>query len=114
MESHPYIGASPDGDVYDPSSEGQEYGFLEIKCPYTHRDKFIEEACSSSGFCSELRGHDNKPSLLSSSTRSNGSRRASFVSFSQRKALVWNESNLIVHTGKMMFYLNYQMFITTA
>ena len=63
MENHPHIGASPDGDVYDPSSEGQEYGFLEIKCPYTHRNKSIEEACRSSGFCSELRGNDNKPSL---------------------------------------------------
>ena len=27
MENHPHIGASPDGDVYDPSSEGQEWLF---------------------------------------------------------------------------------------
>ena len=50
MES-PYIGAYPDGDVYDSLSEWQEYGFLEIKCTYTHRDMRI------------FRGHDNKPSF---------------------------------------------------
>ena len=32
--AHPFLGASPDGAVYDPSSTLQPYGFLEIKCPY--------------------------------------------------------------------------------
>lgn len=35
--SHPFIGASPDGGVYDPSAD-QPYGFIEIKCPYSHRN----------------------------------------------------------------------------
>jgi len=36
--SHPFLGASPDGGVYDPSCE-QPYGFIEVKCPYSrHRD----------------------------------------------------------------------------
>ena len=32
---HPFLGASPDGAVYDPSSTQYPFGFLEIKCPYT-------------------------------------------------------------------------------
>ena len=32
--SHPYLGASPDGKVFDPSSTSP-FGLLEIKCPYT-------------------------------------------------------------------------------
>ena len=52
--SHPFLGASPDGAVYDPTSAPHPYGYLEVKCPYAHRDKTPEEACSSNGFCSTL------------------------------------------------------------
>ena len=52
-ESHPFLGATPDGSVYDPSSE-QPYGFVEVKCPYSHRSVTPEEACSSQGFCCTL------------------------------------------------------------
>ena len=37
--SHPFLGASPDCSVYDPSSVSEPYGFVEIKCPYSHRGK---------------------------------------------------------------------------
>ena len=37
-KSHPFLGASPDGAVYDPSSLNQPFGFLEIKCPYKHKN----------------------------------------------------------------------------
>ena len=52
--SHPFLGASPDGGVYDPSCTGEPYGFLEIKCPYSHRNSTPEEACESSTFCCSL------------------------------------------------------------
>ena len=43
--SHPFLGASPDGAVYDPTSVCQPlYGFLEIKCPYTVWDRTPEDA----------------------------------------------------------------------
>ena len=48
--SHPFLGASPDGAVYDPTSTSQPYCFLEIKCPYTVRDRTPEDASSSDGF----------------------------------------------------------------
>ena len=48
--NHPFLGASPDGTVYDPSDIQEPFGFVEIKCPYTVRNQSPVEACSSSGF----------------------------------------------------------------
>ena len=48
--THPYLGASPDGAVYDPSTEGEPFGFVEIKCPYTARNMTPVETCSLSSF----------------------------------------------------------------
>ena len=50
-KSHPYLGASPDGAVYDPSQPSAPFGFLEVKCPYMHHNVTPQEACSMSGFC---------------------------------------------------------------
>lgn len=61
--SHCFLGASPDGVVFDPTSIDQPYGFLEIKCPYSVRDKTPEDACSSSGFACTLEKNNGK-SLL--------------------------------------------------
>lgn len=52
-EDHPFLGASPDGYVHDPGSVDQ-YGVLELKCPYKYRDLTPEEAASKPDFCSEL------------------------------------------------------------
>ena len=41
--SFPYLGASPDGKVYDPT-EKDPFGLLEIKNPYTWRNHTMEEA----------------------------------------------------------------------
>ena len=49
--SHPFLGATPDGAVFDPSSPEEPYGFLEVKCPYSQREKTLNEACNSPGFC---------------------------------------------------------------
>ena len=53
-ESHPFLGASPDGTLYDPSNLQQPFGFLELKCPYSQREHTPAEACSSHGFCCSL------------------------------------------------------------
>ena len=37
-ESYPFLGATPDGSVYDPSCREQPYGLLEVKCPYSKRN----------------------------------------------------------------------------
>ena len=55
--NYSYLGASPDGAVYDPSNMQEPYGFLEIKCPYTYRNVTPIEACGQSGFyCKESDG----------------------------------------------------------
>ena len=41
--AYPYIGASPDGKVFNPKISPQ-YGLLEVKCPFKQRAKTIEEA----------------------------------------------------------------------
>jgi len=44
-----YLGASPDGRVYDPSSD-QPNGILEIKCPYTKRTQTPQQVCDDPSF----------------------------------------------------------------
>lgn len=46
--SLPWLGASPDGLVKDPSEKG--FGLLEIKCPFTHCFSTVEAACSDPSF----------------------------------------------------------------
>lgn len=60
--SHPFLGASPDGGVYDPSSD-QPYGFLEVKCPYSHRHDTPTEACADRGFYCILELTNNETAL---------------------------------------------------
>ena len=48
--SHPFLGASPDGVVYDPSNNLEPFGYLEIKCPYKSKNISPKEASLSSGF----------------------------------------------------------------
>ena len=49
--THPFLGASPDGAVFDPSNTLQPFGFLEVKCPYSARMLTPTDACATSGFC---------------------------------------------------------------
>lgn len=58
--SFPYLGASPDGKVYDPT-EKDPFGLMEIKNPYTWRNYTMEEACADSNFF--LHMVDGKPKL---------------------------------------------------
>ena len=48
--THPFLGASPDGAVYDPVDFQKPFGFLEIKCPYSVQNQTPVEACSSPSF----------------------------------------------------------------
>ena len=50
-KTHPYLAASPDGALYDSSDSQQPLGYLEVKCPYSQRNKSPADACSSPGFC---------------------------------------------------------------
>ena len=51
--SNPWLAASPDGFVEDPSNTQHPHGILEVKNPFSVRDKTLDEACTSSGFCLE-------------------------------------------------------------
>ena len=52
-ETHPFLGASPDAYVCDPSRQDQ-YGLVEIKCPFKYKEVSIKEACSKADFCSRI------------------------------------------------------------
>ena len=36
-ESYPFLGATPDRTVYDPTCTDQPFDFIEAKCPFSHR-----------------------------------------------------------------------------
>ena len=48
--SHPYLGVSPDGSV---SCDCCGLGVIEVKCPFSCRDKEFSDAAESSKFCLE-------------------------------------------------------------
>ena len=50
-KTYPFLGASPDGSVYDPSNRSHPFGFLEVKCPFSHHNVTPEEACQDKQFC---------------------------------------------------------------
>lgn len=47
--TYPYLGATPDGKVFDPTEENC-FGLLEIKCPYTWRNSSFLQACQDNKF----------------------------------------------------------------
>ncbi len=51
-EIHPFLGASPDGTVYDPTCTNNPFGSIEVKCPYSHRNRTPIEAGFSASFFS--------------------------------------------------------------
>ena len=54
---NPYLGASPDGKVSDPTSTDSKYGLLEIKCPFTKRAETLEQAAADPSFYLEKTGN---------------------------------------------------------
>ncbi|XP_078103380.1 uncharacterized protein LOC144515999 [Sander vitreus] len=62
----PWLAASPDGIVTD-SQTGQWLLCLEVKCPYKHRQRTVEDACRQDpAFCLEITDH-TPPSRLKTS-----------------------------------------------
>ena len=61
--SYPFLGASPDGAVFDPSNALQPFGFLEVKCPYSARMISPTDACAVSGFCCTFDQHTRQLQL---------------------------------------------------
>ncbi|XP_022077717.1 uncharacterized protein LOC110971639 [Acanthochromis polyacanthus] len=55
-----WLAASPDGIVID-SRTGQRLLCLEVKCPYKHRDRLVEDACRDDpAFCLEVLDEDGR------------------------------------------------------
>ena len=55
--THPFLGASPDANVYDPSCP-DPFGFAEIKCSYKYQDVTPDQAAMNADFmlCKETDG----------------------------------------------------------
>ena len=47
---HPFLGASPDGAVYDSSIPNQPFGLVEVKCPFKNKNVTPQGACRDSTF----------------------------------------------------------------
>ena len=50
---YPFLATSPDGVIW---LGNEEFGIVEVKCPYKHRDSSIEMACQDSAFCLSVDG----------------------------------------------------------
>lgn len=57
--ANPWLAASPDGLVGDPNSS-QSLGLVEIKNPFSMRNKTLGEACTTSSFCLERKEGEYK------------------------------------------------------
>ena len=53
-EQNNWLAATPHGIVHDPSDASHPQGLVEIKNPFSVRDKEIREACNSSAFCLQI------------------------------------------------------------
>lgn len=53
-KTHPFLGASPDGAIYDPDSVSGPFGFLEIKCAYKYRELTPLQAAEQPDFWSNV------------------------------------------------------------
>ena len=56
--TNPFLGASPDAYIYDPQSDNN-YGLVEIKCPYKYRNNSPMDAAKETDFCSTLVLHSD-------------------------------------------------------
>ncbi len=54
--SNPWLAASPDGVVSDPSETTQ--GLVEVKTPFSMKENTLEEACKTSSFCLERKNDE--------------------------------------------------------
>ncbi len=64
--SHTFLGATPDGSVYDPHYTAEPFGFLEVKCPFSAKDVEPYEACTKPNFFSTVNKDTNTIELKES------------------------------------------------
>ena len=91
---YPFLGASPDATIYDPS-ESQAFGFAEIKCPYKYKDMAPKDACADPSFCCELIQQDGREQLRLKESHPYYSQVQGQMAVGHR---VWND--FIVYTTK--------------
>lgn len=53
-EHNNWLAATPDGIVQDPSDTSHPQGLLEMKNPFSAKDKEMRKACNSSNFCLQI------------------------------------------------------------
>ena len=63
---NPWLAATPDGLVNDPSDVNQPLGIMEMKNPYTARSQTLKEASEKSSFCLKHNKNDNSFQLKES------------------------------------------------
>ena len=61
--THPFLGATPDGAVYDPSDIVNLFVFFEIKYQFTAKIVLPSEACNYSTSCCTFDPKANAPTL---------------------------------------------------
>ncbi len=70
-EEYPFLGASPDAAVYDPSI-AKSFRLAEVKCPYSCRNIPPTEACSKPYFFCSVRPDTGKPKVKKSHAQVQG------------------------------------------
>jgi hypothetical protein len=112
-EPHPFLGASPDANVYDPSHP-LPFGVAEIKCPYSCRNVTPVEACTAKTFFCSLDSSGEKL-LLKRNHNYYCQIQGQLVSLegfgvtlwcSLQRDLVWSASTLTVSFGRMNCFLH--------
>ena len=53
-EHNNWLAATPDGTVHDPCDLSSPQGLVEIKNPFSAREKEIKEACTNTSFCLQM------------------------------------------------------------
>ena len=92
---HPFLGASPDGYIHDPSTVKQ-YGLVEVKCPFKFRFCTVESAASHPEFClSKVENPDNTTSVQLKKTHDYYSQVQGQLAITERE---W--CDFVVHTTK--------------
>ena len=51
---NPFLAASPDTNIYDPSNTSEPLGYAEIKCSYKYQDITPEQAATNADFMLRL------------------------------------------------------------
>ena len=53
-----------EGVGYDPTNLAEPYGFIESKCPFTHRNVSVRDASMDKNFCCKIVADDNGKEII--------------------------------------------------